>query len=659
MAAKTDFGFFRACAASPELRVADVAFNAARIAEALRAASRGGARLVLVPALSVTGYTCADLFHQEALLSAAESALPGIARAAAAAGIVAVVGLPLARGGRLYDCAAVLSGGKVAGVVPKSYLPNYKEFYEARWFAPASPSDAGNISVNGEDVPFGPGLLFEARPASGRPFRFGVEICEDLWGALPPSSFMALRGAALLLNPSASDEIVAKAEYRRSLVVQQSARCAAAYLYASAGPHESTTDLVFSGHSIAAEYGTLLGESGRFARGTELLFADFDVERLEGERRRLTSFGDAAGRAAAGAFGAAGAASADPVAVQAKAWDPRSFTRRIDPHPFVPKDEATLDERCHEIFSIQCAGLAKRMEHAGAKRAVIGVSGGLDSALALLVAAKTMDLLGRPRRDVLAVTMPGFGTTAGTLAQAKALSAALGAELREIDIKKSCELHMRDIGLADGSRDVTYENVQARERTQILMDLANKEGGLVVGTGDLSEAALGWSTYNGDHMSMYAVNSGVPKTLVRHLVSWVAGAEAGEKAAVALRSILGTPVSPELLPPDASGKISQRTEDIIGPYELHDFFLYHLVRWGSSPAKAAFLAERAFAGAYQKREIGKWLAVFVKRFFAQQFKRSCVPDGPKVGSVSLSPRGDWRMPSDASPAVWLEGTGRP
>jgi NAD+ synthase (glutamine-hydrolysing) len=389
---------------------------------------------------------------------------------------------------------------------------------------------------------------------------------------------------------------------------------------------------------------------------TSLLFADFDLEKIEGERLRHTSFADAASRAAAGSYGPSGLAALQPVPVEIGPWDSASFSRNIDPHPFVPKDPARLDERCREIFSIQSAALAKRLGHCGARKAVVGVSGGLDSALALLVAAKTMDILKRPRGDVLALTMPGFGTTDGTLPQARALITALGASVREIDIKEACALHFRDIGHDPSVHDVTYENVQARERTQILMDVANAEGGIVVGTGDLSEAALGWSTYNGDHMSMYAVNSGVPKTLVRHLVSWVASTEAGRDAAAALASILDTPVSPELLPPDASGKIAQRTEDIIGPYELHDFFLYHVVRWGASPEKTAFLAEKAFAGKYGKKDIGKWLGVFLKRFFSQQFKRSCVPDGPKVGSVSLSPRGDWRMPSDASGALW-EGRG--
>jgi NAD+ synthase (glutamine-hydrolysing) len=653
-----DYGFFRACAASPGLKVADVEFNVSRIVESMAEAAAAGARLVLFPELSVTAYTCADLFHQERLIKAAEAALPSLAAAAAAAGICAVVGLPMAREGRLWNCAAVLSEGRVAGVVPKSFIPNYKEFYESRWFASARASDSGDIAVNGERAPFGPGLLFEARPGGGRPFLFAVEICEDLWVPAPPSSFHALRGASLILNLSASNEIVAKAEYRRSLVLQQSSRCVAAYLYAGAGAGESTTDLVFSGHCLAAEYGSLLAESERFSRGTRLAFADFDIERLEGERRRLSTFSEAASRCRSGEYGQAGNAFAGPVPLALGPWDETSFQRRVDPRPFVPDRESDRDERCREIFSIQTAALAKRLEHAKAKTAVIGVSGGLDSALALLAAAKTMDLLGRPRSDILAATMPGFGTSGGTLAQAKELCAALGTALREIDIKPACLLHFKDIGHDPAVRDVAYENVQARERTQVLMDLANESGGIVVGTGDLSEMALGWSTYNGDHMSMYAVNCGVPKTLVKHLVSWVAAHEAGPQAASALRRIVETPISPELLPPDEGGSIAQRTEDIIGPYELHDFFLYHHVRWGSGPDKVAFLAERAFSGAYAPSEIRRWLELFYQRFFSQQFKRSCVPDGPKVGSISLSPRGDWRMSSDSSPALWARG-GRP
>jgi NAD+ synthase (glutamine-hydrolysing) len=655
-----DYGFFRACAVSPLLKPADVAYNASAIEAAMARASASGARLALFPELSITGYTCADLFHQDRLLDAASEALLGLARAAGKLGIVAVVGLPIAEGGALWNCAAVLSGGSVAGIVPKSYLPNYKEYYEARWFSPGAGEADRIIAIGGREIPFGAGLLFDARPAGGdsgeaKPFLFAIEICEDLWTPLPPSTFQALKGAVLILNPSASTEIVGKADYRRELVAQQSVRCAAAYLYAAAGPTESTTDVVFGGHCLAAENGLILGETKRFSREAELVAVDFDLGRLEGERRRLTTFGDQAALLRRGAFGDR-ASSATKVALPVGAWDEASFSRRVDRSPFVPAEGSKRDERCREIFSIQSAGLAKRVEHTGAKRLLIGVSGGLDSTLALLVCAKTLDLLGRPRSDILAVTMPGFGTSPGTLANAWGLMSALGAEAREIDIKDACLEHFADIGHDPALRDIAYENVQARERTQILMDLANETGGLVVGTGDLSEAALGWSTYNGDHMSMYAVNASVPKTLVRHLVSWVAAHEADPVAASFLASVVDTPISPELLPPDAEGRIEQKTEDKVGPYELQDFFLYHHVRWGSDPGKIRFLALRAFAGAYGEEEIDRWLGLFYRRFFAQQFKRSCVPDGPKVGSISLSPRGDWRMPSDASGDAWLGGS---
>jgi NAD+ synthase (glutamine-hydrolysing) len=645
-----DYGFFRAAAVSPRLRPADVAYNVREIEGGLEAAAATGARLALFPELCVTGYTCADLFLQDRLLEAAEAALPGLAAKAAALGLAAVVGLPFARDGAVWNCAAILAGGAVAGLVPKSYVPNYKEYYEARWFSAAASHPDRRVVVGGREVPFGPGLLFRAEAETGGSFLFGVEICEDLWLPLPPSSLQALAGALLLLNLSASTEMVGKADYRRELVVQQSARCVSAYLYAAAGCEESTTDVVFSGHSLAAEYGTLLGESPRFSRKAETLAIDFDLGRLEGERRRLSTFGEQASALRSGGFG-----NRPWTIVQAPVgpWSEDSFARPVDRRPFVPSDPSRRDERCREVFSIQAAGLAKRLEHTGAKRLVIGISGGLDSTLALLVSAKTLDLLGRKRSDILALTMPGFGTSLSTLANARELMARVGAEAREIDIKAACRAHLEDIGHDPEARDITYENAQARERTQILMDLANEQGGIVVGTGDLSEAALGWSTYNGDHMSMYAVNASVPKTLVRHLVAWVAAVEADASTAEVLRRVLETPISPELLPPDENGRISQETEAAVGPYELQDFFLYQHVRWGSSPDKIRFLARRAFGTDYAAPEIDRWLELFYRRFFAQQFKRSCVPDGPKVGSISLSPRGDWRMPSDARPDLWL------
>jgi NAD+ synthase (glutamine-hydrolysing) len=645
-----DYGFFRASAVSPRLKPADVAYNVAAIEEGLEAAAADGARLALFPELCVTGYTCADLFQQDRLLEAAELALERLAATSARLGLVAVVGLPLARSSSLWNCAAVLADGAVAGIVPKSYLPTYKEYYEARWFSPGALLPESSVRVGGRETPFGPGLLFRAHAEDGFSFLFGLEICEDLWLPLPPSSLQALAGAVLLLNPSASTEIVGKADYRRELVVQQSGRCVAGYLYAGSGPEESTTDVVFSGHSLAAEYGSLLGESPRFSRRTELLTVDFDLGRLEGERRRLSSFGAQASLLRSGALGER-AWREVPAAIGP--WAEASFSRPVERRPFVPSDGERLDERCREVFSIQAAGLAKRLEHTNSKRLVIGVSGGLDSSLALLVCAKTLDLLGRKRSDILAVTMPGFGTSAATLESARALMRRVGAEAREIDIKEACRAHLADLGRDPEARDLTYENAQARERTQVLMDLANAEGGLVVGTGDLSEAALGWSTYNGDHMSMYAVNCSVPKTLVRHLVAWVAAKESDAPTAEVLARVLATPISPELLPPDESGGISQKTEAQVGPYELQDFFLYHHVRWGSDPDKIRFLARRAFAPDYGEAEIDRWLELFYRRFFSMQFKRSCVPDGPKVGSISLSPRGDWRMPSDASPELWL------
>lgn len=648
-----EYGFFRACAVSPTLRPADVPFNAARIAEGLSAAAAAGSRLALFPELAVTGYSCADLFQQRRLLEAAEEALCGLAAEAARLNIVAVVGAPVATPTGLWNCAAVLSGGTVSGIVPKSYIPNYKEFYERRWFQSAAGQPDGTVKLGGREVPFGPGLLFRAthHGEGEKGFLFGIEVCEDLWVPLPPSCLQALRGAVLILNPSASTEIVGKADYRRELVSQQSARLVAGYLFAGAGPTESTTDVVFSGHCIAAEYGTILAEGARFSRKTELVVVDFDLERLEGERRRLSTFGEQAALARSGTFG--GSSEPTIVEVEVGPWEAASFSRSVDPEPFVPPRGPRLDERCREILELQTAGLAKRIEHTGAKRLAIGISGGLDSTLALLVSARALDLLGLPRNRILAVTMPGFGTSGGTLANARELMARIGAESREVDIKEACLGHFRDIGHDPDKRDITYENVQARERTQVLMDLANQEGGIVVGTGDLSEAALGWSTYNGDHMSMYAVNSSVPKTLVRHLVTWIAEHESDEGTAALLRRVVETPISPELLPPSADGTIAQRTEDSVGPYELQDFFLYHHVRWGEDPAKIRFLARRAFAGAYGDEELSRWLERFYRRFFAQQFKRSCVPDGPKVGSISLSPRGDWRMPSDASPEAWL------
>jgi NAD+ synthase (glutamine-hydrolysing) len=637
-------GFLRVAVVSPEVRVAAVDFNTRIIDEAMAVAAQRGCRLVLFPELAVTGYSCADLFYQNILLTAAREALLRLAAATATRAIAAVVGLPLVVDGRLFNCAALLAEGRVVGIVPKTYLPTTNEFYEERWFTGSAFATTTSVSLAGETVPFGADLLFWATNLPEAVF--GIEICEDLWAVEPPSGALALAGATVLLNPSASNELLGKVDYRRELVRQQSARCLAAYLYAGSGPGESTTDTVWAGHCLIAENGLILAETERFRFETQMAVADLDVQRLVHERLRNHTFGvgQPHRRLRAVTF-----ALPDPMP-QAAAPD---LLRPLARLPFVPADPARRAEHCREIFNIQATALAKRLRHTGVRRVTIGISGGLDSTLALLVTVRAFDRLGLPRVGIHAITMPGFGTTSRTQANAVALAEALGVTLRTIPIAAAVRQHFADIGHDEGVHDVTYENAQARERTQILMDVANQIGGFVVGTGDLSELALGWLTYSGDHMSMYHVNAGVPKTLVRYLVDWVAEAEFGGQVAAVLRDILATPISPELLPPTLSGDVEQKTEDIIGPYELHDFFLYHTVRFQFRPAKVFFLAQRAFAGAYSEETILHWLEVFYRRFFAQQFKRSAMPDGPKVGSVALSPRGDWRMPSDADPASWL------
>ena len=629
-----NYGFIKACAVSPALRVADCPYNAQKTIEAMQQAAEDGCQLTVFPELGLTGYTCGDLFLQQPLLDAAEAALREILKASEALQLVALVGLPVTVDAKLYNCAAVICQGALLGLVPKSHIPNYGEFYEKRHYC-AAPAGVKEISFAGQKTLFGTKLLFRCETMQA--FTLAVEICEDLWAPLPPSTAHALAGATVLANLSASDETVGKAEYRRALVSQQSARLLCAYLYADAGHGESTTDMVFSGHNLIAENGALLAESRPFSQA--LACTELDLGRLLAERRRNTSF--------------------EPVT---DGYETVSFhlplreiplTRYISPTPFVPADGGARAERCELILQMQADGLAKRIEHAHAKTAVIGISGGLDSCLALLVAVHAMKKLDRSMDSILAVTMPCFGTTKRTKSSAVTLTECIGAQLRDIDIVPACTQHMRDIGHDMSILDVTYENVQARERTQILMDTANKEGALLVGTGDLSELALGWCTYNADHMSMYGVNCSVPKTLVRYLVDFVAD-ERGGKLGEVLREILATPVSPELLPPDKNGKIAQKTEDTLGPYEVHDFFLYHFQRFGASPDKLMFMACRAFGGVYSREQIEKWLRLFMKRFFSQQFKRSCIPDGPKVGSVSLSPRGDWRMPSDADSSAWLD-----
>ncbi len=644
-------GFLRVAAACPPVRVADPEHNAEVTLQVAAEAADRGAQVLLLPELGLTGYTCGDLFFSlETLVAGAERALERVLRGTAGRAMVVVVGLPVVQSGRLFNAAAVLQAGQLLGVVPKTFLPGYDEYYEERWFSSARDLLTDHVSLCGRAVPIGTDLLFRLPEEPG--VTLAVEICEDLWAPVPPSSHHAVAGATVILNPSASTDTVAKATYRRELVCQQSGRTRTAYVYANAGVHESTTDLVFGGHLLIAENGVLLAEGERFRRDGEMIALEVDTERLRVERVRQTSFADAVS-AAPDRYRVV------PLAPIPAASD-RPLLRAVDPHPFVPVTPATLDERCGEVFSIQTAGLARRVEHTQVKRLVLGVSGGLDSTLALLVCARTLDLLGRPREDLLAITMPGFGTSTLTLESARRLARAWGAAPREIDIKPACEQHIRDIGLDPRDRaSVTYQNLQARERTQVLMDLANKEGGLVVGTGDLSELALGFATFAGDQIAMYNVNSSVPKTLVRRLVAWVAEHQASAAEREMLEAVLATPVSPELVPPDHDGAIAQRTEELIGPYELHDFFLYNLVRLGAGPRKILYLARHAFAGRYQEAVLRRWLRVFLERFFSQQFKRSAMPDGPKVGSVSLSPRGDWRMPSDATPAAWLRELDEP
>lgn len=636
--------FLRIASAAPELRVADVDFNAARILDCLRTAAEQGAGIVLFPELALTGYTCGDLFSQALLHERAKNKVAEIATATRALGVHAIVGLPVVHHGRLYNCAAVLGAGRVLGLVPKVYLPTTAEYYEERWFTSASGMGPAEVAFGNERIPLASQLLFEDA-ATG--CTFGVEVCEDLWAVHPPSGDLCLAGANLILNPSASNELLGKAAYRRDLVRQQSARCMTAYAYAGAGPGESTTDVVFSGHCMIAENGSMLAESARFKFDSQIVYADIDTGRLLHERLTNSSF-------SAGAATVAFRRVPVALASRPKKSAPRLGALRPNlPTPFVPSDARARAATCQEIFAIQSTGLAKRLKHTGAKTIVIGISGGLDSTLALLVAVRAFDLLGLDRKGILAPTLPGFGTTQRTRGNAEKLVELLGATLRVIPITDAVRQHFADIGHDPAVHDITYENAQARERTQILMDLANKVGGFVVGTGDLSEAALGWCTFNGDHMSMYHVNSGVPKTLVRYLVEWCADSEFTGETSRVLHDIADTPISPELLPITASGAQQQQTEDVVGPYELHDYFLYHLVRHGSRPAKVVYLAEMAFGKKYPRTTIVRWLEVFVRRFFTQQFKRSAMPDGPKVGSVALSPRGDWRMPSDASAAGWL------
>lgn len=632
-------GFIKVAAVTPDVRVADPGYNTERIKEGIDKAAALGAKIIVFPEMAVSGYTCGDLLLQHRLIDECKAKLRELADYTTGLDILAFVGLPYYFRDKLYSVAAALHRGLCIGIIPKSYIPNYSEFYEERYFTPGN-SSVLNTDFFGTGIPFGSHIIFE-NGESMPDLKVACELCEDAWVPAPPSIYHAMAGANVIVNLSASDELIGKAQYRRQLIAQASGSRACAYVYVSAGEGESSQDLVFAGHDIIAENGTILAESKRF--GKDVITADVDIERLMAERRRKNTFGidvyDDYVRI--------------PILINQQEVD---IKRKIEPLPFVPPDINERAARCEEIADIQAAGLAKRLSHTGIRHAVIGLSGGLDSTLALLVTVRAFDRLGYERSGVHAVTMPGFGTTDRTYDNALTLAKALGSDLKEVDIRASVTQHMSDIGADINVHDVTYENAQARERTQILMDMANKINALVVGTGDMSELALGWATYNGDHMSMYGVNAGVPKTLVRHLVSYFADEAlrngSGQLSEV-LRDILDTPVSPELLPPE-DGKISQKTEDIVGPYELHDFFLYYMLRFGFSPSKIYRMAVLAHGNEYNNKTIIKWMKTFYKRFFTQQFKRSCLPDGPKVGTVAVSPRGDLRMPSDASGAIWLK-----
>ena len=628
-------GFIKVAALTPKVTVADTQANRKEICRLMDEAEAKGAKILVFPELCITGYTCGDLFYQQVLLREAKKELLAIAKYTQRKDYLAFVGLPLEYNGKLYNVAAAVTQGKVLGLVPKTHIPNYNEFYERRHFAPGMKQPVPVALDEDTVVPMGTRVLFQCRQMPE--LKIGAEICEDVWAPNPPGVEHALAGATLLVNLSASDETTGKDMYRKSLVTGQSGRLICGYVYCSAGDGESTQDVVYSGHNLIAENGTLLAESRRFCN--ESIYTELDMVRLNEERRRMSTF-----------------MTSDESYINVEfslKEEKTELTRFVDPAPFVPGNKADREKRCEEIFMIQAMGLKKRLEHTHAATAVVGISGGLDSTLALLVMVKAFDLIGKDHKDIVAVTMPGFGTIDRTYDNAVSLIKSLGATFREVSIVDSVRVHFKDIGQDEAVHDVTYENGQARERTQILMDIANKSGGMVIGTGDMSELALGWATYNGDHMSMYGVNASVPKTLVRHLVCYYADTCADETLQKVLYDVLDTPVSPELLPPE-DGKISQKTEDIVGPYELHDFFLYYILRFGCTPKKIYRLANYAFAGTYDTETIQKWLKTFYRRFFSQQFKRSCLPDGPKVGTVAVSPRGDLRMPSDASARIWME-----
>lgn len=648
-----DFGFVRVSAITPDMRVADVEYNTEEILKCIDNAVDNETKVAVFPELCITGYTCSDLFLQSAMLREASLAVEKIAQYIIDKDIVVVVGFPMMNDGKLYNAAAVLYNGDVLGIVPKTNIPNYSEFYEARHFTKGF-SGAKDIRLNGQTVPFGANIIFDCENVEN--LKIAVEICEDLWVPMPPSISHAIAGATVIANLSAGDETVCKEVYRRELVSGQSARLVCGYIYASAGEGESTTDMVFSGHNLICENGSRLAESTRFIN--QAVFADIDVDRLSAERRRMNTYPDSMSAYRDRNNSVTGAEGYRIVSFSMKKLTDRtertSLLRPLDNAPFVPSSMEEREKRCNEILTLQAMGLKKRLAHTHAAAAVIGISGGLDSTLALLVTVKAFDFLGKDRKDIIAVTMPGFGTTDRTYGNAVTLIQKLGASFREISIADAVNRHFEDIGHDKNIKDVTYENAQARQRTYLLMDIANETNGMVIGTGDMSELALGWATYNGDHMSMYGVNASVPKTLVRHLVRYYADTCGDDTLKGVLYDVLDTPVSPELLPPKENGAIAQKTEDLVGPYELHDFFMYNVLRFGFEPSKVYYMSVKAFEQIYDKETVLKWLKVFYRRFFSQQFKRSCIPDGVKVGSVTMSPRGDLRMPSDACVSLWLK-----
>ena len=637
-----NYGYVKVAAAVPPVKVGDCKFNVEQIESLIIQANNQGVEIMVFPELSITAYTCGDLFFQKLLLDEAEMALIGLLNFTRSMNIITIIGLPVPLSNGLANCAAVIQKGKILGMVPKTFLPNYKEFYEKRWFTAANEVKESCVLICGQQVPLSSHILFKTPSCN-----FGIEICEDLWAPIPPSSYLALQGADIIFNLSANSSAAGKGRYLTDLISGQSARCISGYVYAASGFGESTTDVVFSGKALIYENGKLLKAEHQQVSEELLSISEIDIEHLRSVRRKNTTFNTSA----------SALAECAPRYVESAgiiAENNMTLTRPIAPHPFIPEGDSDRDARCQEIFDIQCKGLAKRIRHTNCETAVIGISGGLDSTLALLVCTRTFDMLGKSRRGVIGITMPGFGTTDRTYTNAIRLMQQLGITIREISIKDACLQHFKDIGPSPDQHDTIYENSQARERTQILMDAANQTNGIVVGTGDLSELALGWATYNGDHMSMYGVNASIPKTLVQHLVRWVANSTDEPVIRETLLDIIDTPISPELIPANEDGQIKQKTEDLVGPYELHDFFLYHMIRSGFHPRKIFMLACNAFKDVYDEETIKHWLTTFYKRFFSQQFKRSCMPDGPKVGSISLSPRGDWRMPSDATAEAWIE-----